>query len=359
MRFFVHDSLASPEGQRGVNRCFLAYTQALADAYPDMVSVYSSRQLDMPGVKIIQPRFKSLPFFRYGFSRLDDMLGAYVAESIADAFYGPYYGQIHTKIPQIFSAYDMVWEKFPHYHPDGFEFEIRVKKECFERAALIVCISQNTANDIRQYYPTVSSDILKVVHIGVDDLFFQMDVSPTSGRPFFLFVGNRGQHKNFARLLRAFGLSGLKRDFDLRVVSPAPAPFNELEKSIIQEFGLVGQIVVETGISDADLHRRYAQAFAFICPSEYEGFGLPVIEALASGTLVLSSNAASLPEVGGDLPIYFDPTSEDAIMTALRDAIALSETERLSRVSRGRERASGFTWRESQKKFIQQIKAFF
>jgi len=359
-RIFIHDSVVTPSGQRGVDRCYNAYAQALIDTYPGRVFIYSARAANINGAKNIRPpSMWAVPSaISNKIARFDNLYGATLADLSANVYYSPFYGYMRTKIPQVFSSYDMIYEKLPQYFPPsaaGNSEHIQEKKACFERAALIICISLNTANDILEMYPNISKDRVKVVYLGADDLFFRGSEAACENKPYFLYVGNRDRYKNFLRFIDAFGKSGLKKIFDLQIISPVQNDFTSNEKEIIHRHGLADYIKVEFSISDDELKKRYAGARAFVYPTEYEGFGLPVIEALASGTLVLTANTSCLPEVGGDASLYFDPYSTDAIADMLKIASHMTDSERQERILAGRSWAAQFTWENSQRAFVRAI----
>jgi glycosyltransferase involved in cell wall biosynthesis len=182
----------------------------------------------------------------------------------------------------------------------------------------------------------------------VDDFFFQPEPPPgeSGGKPFFVFVGHRMLQKNFTRLLVAYKESGLTQEIDLRVISPGD--FTPEETRTILEMGLNDSIKILPNASDAVLRTSYAQSIALVYPSEYEGFGLPILEAMASGTLVATSNVSSLPEVGGDVALYFDPRDTASIADCLVRIAHMSQAQRADRVARGIMRARAFTWTRCQ-----------
>lgn len=359
-KIFIHDNVVAPTGQRGVNRCYNAYAQALIDAFPDRVSIYSTRTTNPEGAKIIHPpsMWAWPKTISKKIARFDNVYCTTMADLSAHVYYSPFYGNIHTKIPQVFSAHDMIYEKFPQYFPPStaeISEHIQEKKACLERASRILCVSRATANDILEIYSHIPQENILVICNGVDDIFFRNSEFVNKNKPYFLYVGNRDRYKNFLRFIDAFGKSGLKKSFDLHIVSPVQNEFTANEKEIIHRHGLADCIKVEFSISDSDLKKRYAGAWAFVFPSEYEGFGLPVIEALASGTLVLTSNTSSLPEVGGSAPLYFDPHSTDTMINALQLASQIPHSEREERMAIGKAWATQFTWANSQRAFVRAI----
>jgi glycosyltransferase involved in cell wall biosynthesis len=255
----------------------------------------------------------------------------------------------------------MTPEMLPQYfspdHPGHKRF-MAEKKRCVERAALIFSISESTARDAIHYYRHLDASKIIVTPLGVDDFFFQSDSPPgkSSDKPFFLFVGHRMLQKNFARLLAAFKESGLAPEIDLRVVSPGD--FTPEETRTIMEMGLNNSIKILPAASDAVLRTSYAQSIALVYPSEYEGFGLPVLEAMASGTLVATSNVSSLPEVGGDVALYFDPHDTACIADSLVRIARMPQAQRADHVTRGIMRARSFTWTRCQQLTLEALGRF-
>ena len=362
-KIFIHDSVVSPTGQRGVNRYFLKFMEALFRSYGNNVIVYSERNLDIQKTNWLSPFSRRInpsifPKIAYRAQKLDIPVAESIANLTADMFYSPYFGSMKTKIPQAYTLPDMIYEKFPGYFLQtnaGDQSFIAQKHACFERAALIMPISKNTAKDLQEYYPNLSPERIKVVYLGVDELFFKPHMFNKPAKPYFLFVGNRDRYKNFLRFIDAFGKSGLMKNFDLQIISPTQNDFTANEKEIIHRHKLASCIKVDYAISDEELKKRYAEAHAFIYPTEYEGFGLPVIEALASGTLVLTSNTSSLSEVGGEAPFYFDPHSIDAIVNTLKIASQTTDSERQERIMTGKNWAAQFTWENSQRGFVRAV----
>jgi glycosyltransferase involved in cell wall biosynthesis len=192
-------------------------------------------------------------------------------------------------------------------------------------------------------HPHIDPSKITVTHLGVDALFFDATPAAVAGKPFFFFVGMRVGMKNFLRLLEAFAASGLAPEFDLRVVSRG-GDFTPAERAVIERCGLTSSVKWMPPVADAELANLYAASVALLYPSEYEGFGLPVLEAMAAGTLVGTSSTSSLPEVGGDAAFYFDPLDVSSIAETIRTVAALSEGERVERSRRGVDWARTFTW---------------
>lgn len=255
--------------------------------------------------------------------------------------FNAYYGNVRSGAAQAYTVYDMLHElTAPPDHPF-----IAQKRRCLYRAAALFPISYHSANDLVRFYPELDRSKIHPIPLGVDASFFAPeDKYPVAAhKPYFLYVGHRTPYKNFMRLLNAFGETNLARDFELRVISPVDA-FSDEEHAAIAKYNLASHVSLTVSPSDEELRRAYAGAYAFVYPSVYEGFGLPILEALASRTLVCTSNVSSMPELGGAAALYFVPESVESIAACLMRAVGLTVAERQERIKDGVTRARIFTW---------------
>jgi glycosyltransferase involved in cell wall biosynthesis len=188
-------------------------------------------------------------------------------------------------------------------------YRAKLLRSTIKRSSLILTGSHFTASQIMERYPQVR---VRVIPCTVGSSWYvRGDVIPPAQRePYILIVTNFLAHKNAAMAMEAFAryraldpLSTLK----LRMVGVSQA--HEVVDAFIKKHGLPrDSVVIEPFLSEADLQRLYRRALCVIVPSRMEGFGIPALEAMASGTPLVCSNTWSLPEVGGDAPLYFDPT---------------------------------------------------
>ncbi|MEW5957807.1 MAG: glycosyltransferase family 1 protein [Chloroflexota bacterium] len=352
----MNDTIDSHARQRGISRHFKEVATGIIEAFGQNVVIFSPEPGDYsPARHIRSVRFR-------GSRRLGvhDILASILAyREKPRVFFSPYYGRAWTKAAEIFTVYDLIPELFSQYYSNQRGF-IAERKHCFERAARLIAISQNTARDIVTCYPHLAAGKIVSIHLGVDDFFFENNQpqSNYSEKPFFLYVGHRASHKNFLRLLIAFGQSGLAQNFNLRVISPVaggftPAEINEMEKYHFQE-----SVQLVTAVSEEALRESYTGAVALVYPSEYEGFGLPILEAMAGGTVVATSNTSSMPEVGGKAAFYFDPYQVDSIAKCLWQIAELPAEERQSRVDQGIAWARTFTWGRCRQQTVDVIRQF-
>jgi glycosyltransferase involved in cell wall biosynthesis len=163
-------------------------------------------------------------------------------------------------------------------------------------------------------------------------------------RPVVLAVGQKREHKNLTGLLRAVARMGNASTAVL--LAGAPSDHETELRALAGELGLGERAVFLGWVEDADLAGLYDLAAVVAVPSFDEGFGLPVLEAMARGAAVVAANAWSLPEVAGDAAILFDPHDVDAITSAL-DRVVGDPGERARLAAAGRERAATFTWRRT------------
>jgi glycosyltransferase involved in cell wall biosynthesis len=360
-RLVISDTILFEHEQRGVARYFDVILEAIVTEFGGQVVCCSPHhRVRRPAQHIPVPR---LPRRVRLNKLLQDGIASLTATAVrAKVVYSPYYGNAVTKAGEVFTVYDMIDELRLNYadppSPAGRHF-LEEKRRCLERATLLFAISETTANDVTRCYPKVDPRKIIVTPLGVEANFLTGRAAPPmpeAGRPYFLYVGHRNRYKNFMRLLEAYAHSGLSADYNLRVVSPVAQPWTEAEGTLIRQSGLEQRVNCIVSPSDQELRALYAAAHAFVYPSEYEGFGLPILEAMASGTLVLASRAGPIPEVGGEAAVYFDPLDTESITHCLRLSVELSEAERGRRLDSGHARARQFTWARCQQQTVHALR---
>jgi len=205
------------------------------------------------------------------------------------------------------------------------------------RSRRLIAVSQATRADLERLYPFTAGRVRVIPH-GVEPAFFTLDRSRQEN--FVLCVSTLHPHKNLERLIRAYVRS--KRDCRLVLAGMRGFHASRVEE-LIAELGCGDRVQLTGWIPRQDLLRLYETARAFIYPSTFEGFGMPVLEALAAGIAVACSDIPPLREVAGDAALYFDPTSEEQIANAL-DRITGDELLRATLMEAGPRRARPFTW---------------
>lgn len=208
-----------------------------------------------------------------------------------------------------------------------------------EHADHIITVSQNTRKDLLDYFKVPPRKVSTIYH-GTPDLSGIATVE-VPYQHYILFVGARNTaYKNFRRLVLAFQLLH-QQDRELKLVCVG-APFGAEEKQFIQEMGLTSVIVLVSA-TDEQLFSLYCNALAFIYPSLYEGFGIPLLEAFACHCPVCLSNASCFPEIAGDAGAYFDATSV-ADMADVISSTIYNEAVRSKLIAAGDRQARLYSW---------------
>ncbi len=215
------------------------------------------------------------------------------------------------------------------------------------RSRLILADSEATRSDFLRYYRVPQSRV-RVVPLGVDPAFFVLarERRPERDRPFILCVSTLHPHKNLDRLLAAFAQVRRSRP-EVRLVVAGLRGFHaRAVEQRVAELGLEMSVELTGWIPREQLYELYRAASAFVYPSEFEGFGLPVLEALAAGLPAACSNIEPLASLAGGAALLFDPRSEDEMAASLLRLIE-DEDLRVHLSLRGPERAAQFPWRRT------------
>lgn len=242
------------------------------------------------------------------------------------------------------TVYDMIPEIYPEMFPDG---NPHMDKRAFvERADLIFCISEATKGDLVRIYGQPEAPIV-VTPLGVEGTF-RPDASQWHGLPerYVLFVGNRGGYKDFAVLAEAFANCAFPADISLLVVGGGP--FGTGEERLLGNLGLSPR-THRVEIGDAELAGAYAHALCYVFPSRHEGFGLPTLEAMASGCPTILAATSSHPEVGGDAALYFPP-GDVYELSRLLGELEASPERRAERRAAGLLQAAAFSWQDTARR---------
>jgi glycosyltransferase involved in cell wall biosynthesis len=212
----------------------------------------------------------------------------------------------------------------------------------------LIAVSDATRSDLLQFYRT-SEERIAVIHHGVEPAFALLDRSHLES--YLLCVSTLHPHKNLSRLIRAYGRR--KRDFRL-ILAGMRGFYAEPIERLIEEMGLQDSVKITGWVPREELYSLYARARAFVYPSTFEGFGMPVLEALAAGVPVACSGIPPLREVAGEAALFFDPLNEDEIAGAI-ERITNDGPLREGLADAGPERARGFTWQRSAAQTLEEL----
>lgn len=257
-------------------------------------------------------------------------------------YYDPYFLDALGDKPFVLTVHDMTHERYPEYFAPNDKTALH-KRLLAERAARIIAISTCTKRDI-MHYLHVPEDKIDVIYHGFEPRAVA-DV-PVPGLPpkYILYVGERRGYKNFGTFAAAVALLH-KTCPDLHVVLTG-RPASKSEQRLYEEQGIADCVHTFTDVDDNTLALLFRKAVAFVYPSLYEGFGIPILEAFAQDCPVVLSRASCFPEVAGDAALYFDTLSAESLAEAVEKVVGDANLRRRL-VEKGRIRLKDFTWEKT------------
>ena len=231
-------------------------------------------------------------------------------------------------------------------------------RESCRVADAIITVSDFTKGDVVRYCGVPERKVT-TVHLGVDEIFGAVPPGPRVEqfkerlglrKPFFLCLG-LVPRKNIDRLVQAYAAFRHKDQISLVLAGHLGGQWVERYKGLIKDLGLEQHVILPGAVSTEDLLLLYNSAHAFVFPSLCEGFGIPVLEAMACGAPVLTSNISALPEVVGDAAILVDPLDVASITQGM-ETLAENDDLRRDLIKKGKARAQQFTWRRMAREIL-------
>ncbi len=360
MKILYDHSVFQFQQYGGISRYFYELITRLSSKDDVNVNLFQGFHVNEYGISYHKKSFKSYWGYKWGckkpaakymshiFAVPNNFLfnNIYMHSSGCDIYHPTYYmkglkktGKMHVVV----TVYDMIHELYPDQLKDS-KAVIRAKKRSINIADVIIAISENTKKDLIEIYD-VPENKIKVVYLAssLESANYQTtnELKMKFGfeRPYILYVGERNVYKNFKILLDSYR-SHFSDQFDL--VCFGGEGFNNEELKTIKMIRSKKNIIQLNG-SDELLASLYKNAFCFIYPSLYEGFGIPLLEAMSLGCPIIASTASSIPEVTGDAAILFDPNSMDSLISAI-ESLMESESRRNKLIERGFEREKRYSW---------------
>jgi glycosyltransferase involved in cell wall biosynthesis len=273
----------------------------------------------------------------------------------ADVLHATYVAPFGLPCPLVLAVHDVSFRRFPELSSlrDRLLFRTLVPYS-LRRAHAVVTCSNHARLEIHHFFPSISAEV-HAVPLAASSRFRAPQSDETlvrvrrrygTGDRFVLTAGTAHPRKNLARLVRAFATVVAQHPQCRLVVCGASAEGARSIRQVAAECGVQASVVFPGYLDDDELTVLYAAAAVFAYPSLYEGFGLPVLEAMASGTPVVASHATSLPEVAGDAALLVDPLSTSAIASAISRVL---DDRKLADdlAARGLARARAFSWSET------------
>lgn len=288
--------------------------------------------------------------------RIESRLSSIPKRSTWDLFHSGFYPipkEIH--VPRILTVCDLINIQFPIWEPGGDAY-MRQILESLRKDDGAICISESTRKDLLEFRPDLNPK-----HVWAIPLAASADFSPVldpqlrenvlshhglSRKPFVLSVCTLDGRKNIPTLIEAFSQVAPKfREVTLALVGASGKAMRELSE-LVRKRRIEGQVRFLGYVDDSDLPALYSAASAFVYPSHYEGFGLPVLEAMACGAPVIVSDTSSFPEVVGNAGLYADPREPESFASAIENILSDSEMSRRL-AGQSLARAGLFSWEKT------------
>ena len=311
--------------------------------------------IDIPSIPLIINGGKSFP--------LDYTVLAHPLD-IVHSHYRPFSLSSNLHCAKILTIHDLI----PLIYDDWYKSQYDYFNEAIRKSAImadtVITVSEHTKKDVIKYYG-INEDKVKVVHNGLyPPTLFTKDVvgreiESLSKSRFLLSVSGVGPHKNQVGLAEAFvNYKKNNPDDDLKLVLTGPVRRYQTIRDIMNKYPTEGEDIILTGfVSDEELLWLYQNALAFIYVSYYEGFGLPILEALSVGKAVISSDTSSMPEVGGDAVCYCNPSDIDSISEAIKKVVQ-DETYRKHLESMSITQANKFSYRKAAEQTLEIYRSY-
>ena len=260
-----------------------------------------------------------------------------------------------TRVPQVLVIHDLAFLRFPQFLPRAQQWYYRHYTPAFIRKARrIITVSECSREDIIRHYPFARGRV-DLVHNAADPAFHPLEWDEkeqvkerfTQGREYFLCVGSVHPRKNLVNLLKGFSAFKKRQQSNMKLVIAGRMGWQtEAFMDALSTFKFRDDVILTGYLPRTDLAALTGSAYALVYPSLWEGFGLPVLEAMQCGVPVLASGNSSVPEVAGGAALYFDPNDPAAIGERMM-LIYKEEGRKRDMAGTGRELAARFRWQDS------------
>jgi glycosyltransferase involved in cell wall biosynthesis len=264
--------------------------------------------------------------------------------------------------PAVVTIHDIIHLLYPEFlrHRLAFFYAFRMLRRGLARGRRIITVSRTTLADLRRFFQ-VPEDKVQVIYNGVESIYHKrLGRDDIKGRlehlgitpPYLLFVGNPKPHKNLDNVVQAYARAREIHDVEACLVCVGGR--DGAEQKVLrraEQMGIADQVQILGHVEQNDLSALYQGAELFLYPTLYEGFGLPVVEAMASGTAVITSNTSALKEIAEGYAHLVNPLDVPAITEAIGHCLA-NPDHRRALVELGRKRAREFSWRKAAERTL-------
>ncbi len=346
---------ANAPGRVGVGRYAFELIRQFAGMQQTGSTAFDMMRVYVPGTTGagMPPAGRGFLYRPVPFTRLWTFTGLPAAIALdrpqADVIFSPtHYVPRFVRIPKVMAIMDVSYLKFPElFRKEDLVKLTRWTGYSVRHAEHIVTISEFSKSAIIDAY-RVPAERITVAYPALSEDVTRPSMSasaPSVPKRYILSVGTLQPRKNFTRLIEAMSLIG-DRDIHLVIAGKKGWLYEEILNAP-DTYGVRDRVTFLEYVPDNELPDLYRNAECFVLPSLYEGFGLPVLEAMAHGTPVVVSRSSSLPEIAGDAGIYVDPDHADSIAGGIDAALGESAKDRAARIKRGIARAKTFTWKKA------------
>ncbi|MBW4657758.1 MAG: glycosyltransferase family 4 protein [Drouetiella hepatica Uher 2000/2452] len=258
------------------------------------------------------------------------------------------------KIPAVVVVHDLIPLRFPQWTSPLTQYSRYYVPQVLAQAEHIICNSAATAQDIVDYFHIPAKKITPILlahdasHFKVPESSASENHALRSDRPYFFYIGRPDPYKNLHRIISAFAAlsKDSAQDYDLWIAGSRDRRYTPLLQAQADELAVGNRVKFLDYVAYQDLPQLMRGAIGLVFPSLWEGFGFPVLEAMACGTPVITSNLSSLPEVAGDAALLVNPYREAEIAAAMQTLID-DEGTRSQLQTAGLARASQFSWQKT------------
>jgi len=299
---------------------------------------------------VIGSKIKNIPMYTNKLFRLsNNILFEYYLKKInPKIIHLTYYDKIFNlnNKKKILTVYDLIYEKFMlnSYKSNNFP-----KKRALDEADHIICISESTRNDLLDIYK-VDKKKTSVIYLASSFYYNQEIVLTNDNIPTILYVGDRGRYKNFYNFIKSVSNSKLLKN-KVKINCFGLYAFSKQELILFANEGFKKGIINHISGNNDVLKRLYLSSVALVYPSLYEGFGLPILEAMSLGCPVICSNIPVMKEISGDAVRFFDPNDINDMTDAIEQTI-YSEKNRKTLIKKGFEKNKNFSWTKCAKETL-------